>query len=310
MQPETRSSNQPIGAGGDQRRRLLFHHLPLAVSSAAVFVLWMTVPVFQTGGHHGPSQGMEHEAQAGGHQGLHRAGGHHGPASGGHYGGSPQAADNAPMDAMGHEATNPRVQHRASVEGVVTATGYIAVGLIALTLLVGPANLLLGRRVPVSNYLSRDVGTWAVIFSVVHTAVVAWLAYVNEGSGIIASFLHFFMAPDGSVLTNSFGLGNWAGLAALVIAVGLLAISNDVALRTLKAKLWKRVQRLNYALFALAIAHAISYGALLRLTSASTLVLVLSIVVVCAGQIMGVWLWRRRHDAIAASGAEPAAGDA
>jgi sulfoxide reductase heme-binding subunit YedZ len=182
---------------------------------------------------------------------------------------------------------------------VVTATGYIALGLIALTLLIGPVNLLLGRRVPVSNYLSRDVGTWAVIFSVLHTAVIAWLAYVNEGSGIIGSFMHFFVAPDGRILTNSFGLGNWAGLAALVIAVGLLPISNDVALRTLKARRWKRVQRLNYGLFGLVVAHALFYGALLRLTSVSTLVLGLCVVAVGIGQGVGIWLWRRRHGVLA-----------
>lgn len=108
-------------------------------------------------------------------------------------------------------------------------------------------------------------GTWAAVFSVFHL-IVTWMAHSN-GGGLIAGFLHFFVAPDGSLLTNSFGLGNWTGLVALVIVVGLLAISNDAALQKLQAGPWKRLQRMNYALFALVIAHAFFYGALLRVKS-------------------------------------------
>jgi len=112
--------------------------------------------------------------------------------------------------------------------------------------------------------------------------------------------LRYFVGPDGSLLTNSFGLGNWTGLAATVIAVGLLAMSSDFALQKLKAGPWKSLQRLNYALFALVIAHAIFYGALLRLTSPSTLLLGLSVIAVFVGQAVGVWLWRRRYARTAA----------
>jgi DMSO/TMAO reductase YedYZ heme-binding membrane subunit len=96
-------------------------------------------------------------------------------------------------------------------------------------------------------------------------------------------------------LTNTFGWGNWTGLAATIIVVGLLATSNDLALRKLKAKVWKNLQRLNYALFGLVIAHAILYGALLRVTSISTILLGLIVSAVFIGQVVGVWLWRRRH---------------
>jgi DMSO/TMAO reductase YedYZ heme-binding membrane subunit len=100
---------------------------------------------------------------------------------------------------------------------------------------------------------------------------------------------------DRSPLTNSFGLANWTGLAATVIAVGLLAISSDFVLRKLKARTWKNLQRLNYALFALVIAHAFFYGVLLRTESPYTLLLFFSVIAVFIGQIVGVWLWRRRH---------------
>ncbi|MDQ3780883.1 MAG: ferric reductase-like transmembrane domain-containing protein [Chloroflexota bacterium] len=177
-----------------------------------------------------------------------------------------------------------------STQQLTVATGYLALGFLALTLLIGPANLLLRRRNPVSSYLRRDVGTWAAIFSVVH------VIFAFDG-GQISDVLIFFVAPDGSLLTNSFGLANWTGLAALVIVTGLLALSTDGSLRELKARRWKNLQRLNYALFALVVAHAFLYGALLRLESPFTLLLILTVIAVFLGQAVGVWLWRRRQPA-------------
>lgn len=170
-----------------------------------------------------------------------------------------------------------------------TATGYVATGLLGLTLLIGPANLALRRRNPVSSYLTRDVGTWAALFSVVHVIFGLTLHRGPEISGM----LRYFVA-DGRPLLNSFGLGNWTGLAATVIVVMLLAISSDSALGELKAKTWKDLQRLNYTLFALVLLHAFFYGALLRLTSPFTLVGIFIVVAVVVGQAVGISLWRRR----------------
>jgi hypothetical protein len=62
----------------------------------------------------------------------------------------------------------------------------------------------------------------------------ATLIHGSHGSGLATTVLHFFVADDGRLLTNSFGLGNWTGLAALVIVISLLATSSDAALRRLK----------------------------------------------------------------------------
>lgn len=48
---------------------------------------------------------------------------------------------------------------------LTVATGYVATGPLGLTLLIGPANLLLRRRNPISSYLRRDVGMWTAGFS-------------------------------------------------------------------------------------------------------------------------------------------------
>jgi sulfoxide reductase heme-binding subunit YedZ len=222
--------------------------------------------------------GQPSEQRGGGHQPPQQQGGGHQPPQ--------QGEGHAPSVSPSGEEVDERSFRRQ----LTTGTGYIALVLLALTLLIGPANLLLRGRNPVSSYLRRDVGAWTALFSGVHVVV----SLTVHGSGRISHFLDFFVA-DGSPLTNSFGLGNWTGLAGLVIVAGLLALSSDAALRKLKAKNWKRLQRLNYVLFALVIAHAFFYGALLRETSPYTLLLGLSVIAVVAGQAVGVWLFRRRY---------------
>jgi sulfoxide reductase heme-binding subunit YedZ len=172
-----------------------------------------------------------------------------------------------------------------------TATGYVATVLLGVTLLIGPANLLLRRRNPVSTSLARDTGTWATIASIVH--VILGLQVHGNASKAFGVVRYFF--ADGVPRTNSFGLGNWTGLAALVIVAGLFALSNDRSLRELKAKRWKNLQRLNYALFVLVVLHAFFYGALLRMTSLFTLVLIFTVIAVFVGQAVGIWLYRRRY---------------
>jgi sulfoxide reductase heme-binding subunit YedZ len=192
------------------------------------------------------------------------------------------------MDAGGmtDERAKSRLEQRLTV-----ATGYVATGLLALTLLVGPANLLLRRRNPVSSYLRRDAGMWTAGFSIVHV----FFGLQVHSAGQLSALLAYFVGADGSPLLNSFGLGNWTGLLATVIVVVLLTISSDLALRILKAPRWKWLQRLNYATFALVVLHAFFYGALLRVTSPFTVLLLLSVIAVSAGQALGIWLWRRRH---------------
>lgn len=297
MPPATRPAPQPRKSGA-WRQRLLRNHGPLALASAVVIFLWMSLPLFQAAGHQGPPQAAR---QTSGHQGAAPAGGHTGghqpPPAGtpaaGHQ--PPPAASTTPAPGYsGNQTANlDGMQNRLLIARFTTASGYVGLGLLALTLLIGPANLLLRRRNPISSYLTRDVGMWAALVSVVH--VIAGFLVHGPPAPLGERILSYFLAPDGSPLTNSFGLANWTGLAATVIVVGLLALSNNFALRKLKAGPWKMLQRLNYALFALVIAHAIYYGALLRVTSVSTILLGLSVIVVLVGQAVGIRLWRRRH---------------
>jgi sulfoxide reductase heme-binding subunit YedZ len=246
------------------RRRLLVHHAPLALATALILALFMGLSPFDTRAYPQTSMGPGVFPQA---VPQEQMGGNEGPA----------------------EQSSGR-QLRFLLSRVTTATGYLATGLLGLTLLIGPANLLFRRRTPVSSYLRRDVGMWTAMFSVVH---VIFGMQLHSG-GQISSMLGYFFAPDGRLMLDNFGLGNWTGLTALVIVLLLLTLSTDAALRELKAPTWKDLQRLNYTLFGLVILHALFYGALLRLTSPYTLLGVLTVIAVAAGQAVGIWLWRRR----------------
>jgi methionine sulfoxide reductase heme-binding subunit len=281
-QPATRSSNPPLGTSGALRRRFLLHHVPLALASAVVLVVFMTLPLFDASVYpHGDLfSGAFPQQRAGDHTGPMDHGGRH-TGSMDHGGGHTSSLT----------PSRDQIRHRSFSRQFTLATGYVALGLLTLTLLIGPANLVLRRRNPVSSHLRRDVGMWTAVGSVVHVI----FGLQVHGRGRISDFLDYFVALDGSPRLNSFGLGNWTGLAALVIVAGLLALSSDFALRKLKARPWKRLQRLNYALFALVILHAFFYGALLRVTSPFTLLLGVSVIAVFVGQGVGIWLWRRRY---------------
>lgn len=302
-------SRIPRWGSRDWRHRFLRFHVPVAVASAMVLVVFMTLPSFEANMY--PHADMlsgalpQQREQAGGrpmgHGGDQAGATGHGRGQGGamgHGGGQAGATGHGGGQAgatghgRGQTSRSDEIPSNSflglNIRRFTVATGYVATGFLALTLLIGPVQLLFRRRNPVSSYLRRDAGTWTAIFSVIH------VIYGLQVHGRLRNFLNYFVS-DGSPLTNSFGLANWTGLAATVIVVGLLALSSDLALRKLKARSWKRLQRLNYALFGLVIAHAFFYGALLRTNSPYTLLLLLSVITVFVGQAVGVWLWRRRR---------------
>jgi methionine sulfoxide reductase heme-binding subunit len=308
MEGATRPVTEPRANRG-LRRRLLRHYLPLALASGVVLVLFMTLPRFDSGEQVDIFSGtLPKEFPAGQGRGMQHSPGQPSAQQGSHQ--IPkekleQIPEQHRRQIPGLSPTSQEVDDRSSWRRLTTATGYVALALLALTLLIGPANLLLRRRNPVSSYLRRDVGAWTALFSGAHVVV----SLKVHGSGAIGDFLHFFLV-DGEPLTNSFGWGNWTGLAALVVVAGLLALSSDAALRRLKARNWKRLQRFNYALFALVVVHAFFYGALLRETSSYTILLGLIVIAVLAGQLVGVWLFRRRYSNRVASQRELQSADA
>lgn len=154
------------------------------------------------------------------------------------------------MVALAYIATPPPgVRHRASM-----ATAYAALALLAFCLWLGPWNVLQRRRVPVSFDLRRDMGIWAGILAIVHTAVGLTVHLRGRMWMYFFSKLHPL-----SVQNTTFGFANYIGLIAALLFVLLLVLSNDLSLRRLGTRRWKSLQRWIYAAFVLTVTHGVAY---------------------------------------------------
>lgn len=137
------------------------------------------------------------------------------------------------------------------------STAYPALILLVITLWIGPWNLLRVRRNPVSSDLRRDVGIWAGILGILHTAIGfcvhlrgrPWLYFVYQRS----EGHRFPLRHD------IFGFANYTGLIATIVLLLLFVTSNDYSLRRLGTPKWKQLQRWNYVLFLFAFLHTIAY---------------------------------------------------
>ncbi len=137
------------------------------------------------------------------------------------------------------------------------ATAYPALVLLSATLLVGPWRLLRKQRNPVSNDLRRDLGIWAGIVGVLHSAVGQCVHLRGR------PWLYYIYAPKEHhsfpLRHDLFGLANYTGATSALVLIALLAMSNDFSLRALGTPRWKQLQRWNYAVFALAAVHSFAY---------------------------------------------------
>lgn len=178
------------------------------------------------------------------------------------------------------------------------STAYPALVLTAVTLLIGPWNVLRSKAMPISSDFRRDVGIWAGLLAVVHTAIGQnvhlrgrpWLYYVYGPKE----------AHTLPLRHDLFGFANYTGLASALLLLLLVATSNDYALRALGTPRWKQLQRWNYIAFAFAGAHAIGYQTNEKQHASFVAVVVLSIAVTAVLQALG---FRRRRSAASRNGA-------
>ena len=145
----------------------------------------------------------------------------------------------------------PDVLSRASF-----ATAYPALALLAITLLIGPWNLLVRKPNPVSSDLRRDIGIWAGLLGVLH-AVVGQFVHLRG-----RPWLYYIYGPTEhhhGMRHDLFGLANYTGALGTLLLILLLATSNDFSLRRFGARGWKKLQRWNYAVFALVAVHSFAF---------------------------------------------------
>jgi sulfoxide reductase heme-binding subunit YedZ len=140
------------------------------------------------------------------------------------------------------------------------STAYPALFLLLLTLGIGPLNLLLRRRNPVSQDLRRDVGIWAGIVGIAHVVIGQqvhfrgrpWLYYVYP-----AGQRHWLQWLP--IRHDLFGITNYTGAIGALLLLALFATSNDVMLRRMGTPGWKRLQRINYVVFILVAVHTFGF---------------------------------------------------
>jgi len=175
---------------------------------------------------------------------------------------------------------------RDFISRVSIATAYPALFLTSAALLLGPFNVLWRKPNPVSFDLRRDLGIWAGISALAHTAV-------GLNVHLRGKMWLYFVDVRHHLRRDAFGFGNYTGVLAAVVFALLLALSNDVSLRKLGAERWKSLQRWAYAGIVLTAAHAIAYQQIEKRISPFHVLLYIVFGIVLAFQITAAFKSRQ-----------------
>lgn len=171
----------------------------------------------------------------------------------------------------------PDVRHRFSM-----ATAYAGLAFLATSLALGPWNVLTRRANPVSFDLRRDVGIWTGVLAILHTAI--GLTVHLRGR----MWMYFLKQLDPPKLqTSRFGFANFVGLGAALLFLMLLAISNDVSVRSMGTRRWKSLQRWSYIVVVLTVAHGIAYQLIEKRHLAWVLVFAILTIAIVTIQLLG-----------------------
>lgn len=141
---------------------------------------------------------------------------------------------------------------RDFISRVSIGTAYPALLLAAAALALGPWNVLRQKPNPVSFDLRRDLGIWAAIAALIHTAF-------GLNVHLRGKMWLYFADAHRRLRHDAFGFGNYTGVLAAAVFALLLALSNDLSLRKLGAPRWKFLQQWVYAAVALTFVHAVLY---------------------------------------------------
>jgi sulfoxide reductase heme-binding subunit YedZ len=170
------------------------------------------------------------------------------------------------------------------------ATAWPALGLLALTLIIGPWRILRGKAPVLSQDLRRDIGIWGGSLGVLHAVIGQcehlrgrpWLYYVYEKT-------QEHLVP---LRHDMFGFSNYTGLLAGLLLLALLATSNDASLRKYGGAGWKSLQRWNYVCFGLTAIH--TFGYLIGIQSLKWAWIATASLCVASTALLQYLGWRRR----------------
>ncbi|MPV86177.1 hypothetical protein GCU85_05465 [Cardiobacteriales bacterium ML27] len=133
------------------------------------------------------------------------------------------------------------------------AAGDAAVLLLALTMMLGALPHFFRAGAKWITW-RRELGIYSVILAIVHTVIiivgwVEWDFFRLFGFEFHPIHLKYVMVQHG------FGLANAIGVLALGIGFILLVTSNNRAVRTLGASVWKRLQMMAVIFWTLVVVH-------------------------------------------------------
>jgi sulfoxide reductase heme-binding subunit YedZ len=174
---------------------------------------------------------------------------------------------------------------------ITYTSGYLSIFLLAVSLLLGPINLMLKIKNPISTNLRRDIGVFGGLLGLIHSVVGLFMHFTGR------PWLYFVEEVEKgfAIRGGNFGLANYTGLLGAFILILLVVISNDYFLRKLKAAKWKNLQRFTYLMFVLVIAHCIFY----RLNADKIdLIIYLYLpmfLIILVFQLIGIWLKTRKN---------------
>lgn len=177
----------------------------------------------------------------------------------------------------------PDFRHRISL-----ASAYVAIIYLAISLALGPYRIWRKLPNPISFDLRRDIGIWVGLLASLHTVVGLtvhlrgrmWMYFLEQ--------LH-----PVRVQKSLFGLANYLGVAAMLIVLVLVLISNDLSVRRLGTARWKSVQSWSYVAAGLTVIHGLVYQ-FVEKRQAGWVAVVLVIVALATGlQLTGFLLVRR-----------------
>lgn len=136
------------------------------------------------------------------------------------------------------------------------ATAYVGLLYLAITLIIGPLNVLRAAPNPPSTFLRRDFGIIAGILALLHT----FLGLQVHMRGDFAQYF-FYRTPAGlgTMRFDVFGITNYLGLVAALIILVLFCISNNLSIRKIGSNRWKRIQRWNYIGAVFVVVHGLLY---------------------------------------------------
>ena len=177
-----------------------------------------------------------------------------------------------------------------TIQFITRTTGYIGLFLIGFTLIIGPVNLILKQRNPISSYFRRDIGIFGGSIAVIHS--VAGL-FVHLKGQMWKYFLDK-TAEGYGLKFDDFRLANYTGLIAALLILGLLITSNDLAVRKLTLGKWKNFQRMAYIVFLLITAHAVFYKLVSETINEVFFLYLPFILLILAFQLTGITL-RIKH---------------